>query len=71
MAANPEQRSPGIPLWGGLAVPACALWGTLLGVLAGFVFGNMMIGGAIGAGLGVGVGIVILAAAIVKASKHI
>jgi hypothetical protein len=71
MAGNPEDRPRGIPLWGGLAVPACALWGTLLGVLAGFAFGNMMIGGAIGAGLGVGVGIIVLAAAIVKASHHL
>lgn len=70
MTANSERRG-GLPLWGGLAVPACALWGALLGVLSGLAFGNVMIGGAIGAGLGVGIGIVVLAAAIVKASHHL
>ena len=70
MAGHTEDRR-GIPLWGGLAVPACALWGTLIGVVIGYVSGNMMIGGAIGAGLGVGVGIVIFAAALVQASRHL
>jgi hypothetical protein len=69
MATNSESR--GIPLWGGLAVPACALWGSLLGVLCGLAFGNLLIGGLIGAGLGVGIGIVVFAAALVKASHHL
>jgi uncharacterized membrane protein len=71
MAAKPEQQTRAIPLWGGLAVPAGALWGTLIGVAAGYAFGNILIGAAIGAGLGVGIGIILLAAAIVRASHHI
>ncbi|MGD8324446.1 MAG: hypothetical protein PVF50_08775 [Gammaproteobacteria bacterium] len=67
MTAHSERRS-GMPRWGSIALPACALWGALLGVLTGLAFGNIMIGAAIGAGLGVGIGIVLLAAAIVRAS---
>lgn len=70
MAGASEQR-PGIPLWGGLALPACTLWGAVFGVLAGMAFGNVMIGGAIGAALGVGIGVIIFAAAVVKASRHL
>ncbi len=69
MPAEPERRA-GIPLWGGLALPACALWGAVLGIAAGYAFGNVMIGGAIGTGLGIGIGIAVLAAAVVKASHH-
>ena len=71
MAAKPEEQARGIPLWGGLAVPAGALWGTLIGVGIGYASGNILIGAAIGAGLGVGIGIILLAAAVVKASHHI
>jgi hypothetical protein len=60
-----------MPRWGGIVLPACALWGTLLGVGAGMLFGNLLIGAAIGAALGVGLGVILLAAAIVKASHHI
>lgn len=70
MASGDERRPSGMPRWGSIALPACALWGTLLGVVAGIAFGNIMIGGAIGAGLGVGIGIVLLAAAVVKASHY-
>lgn len=69
MSADSSDR-PGIPLWGGLALPACALWGAVLGFAAGYALGNVVIGGAIGAGLGVGIGIVVFAAALVKASRH-
>jgi hypothetical protein len=56
------------PLWGGLAIPAGFLWGTLLGVGAGMLLGNIVIGGLIGAGLGIGVGLTLFAAAVVIAS---
>ena len=59
----------GFPLWGSLAVPAGALWGTALGVGAGFLFGNVAIGAAIGAGLGIGIGLTLFAAAVVVASN--
>ena len=70
MSDGSQPRGFGLPRWGGIALPACALWGALLGVVAGIAFGNILIGGAIGAGLGVGIGIIVLAAAIVKASHH-
>ena len=70
MASGSEHRPSGMPRWGGIALPACALWGALLGAVTGLAFGNVMIGGLIGAGLGVGIGIVVLAAAIVKASHY-
>lgn len=70
MATDSPRRSH-MPLWGGLALPACALWGAVLGVAAGMAFGNVMIGAAIGGALGVGIGIVLLAAALVKASHHL
>lgn len=69
--APPEKRGTGMPRWGGIALPACALWGALLGALTGMFFGNLMIGTAIGAALGVGLGVVLLAAAIVMASHNI
>lgn len=59
------------PRWGSLVLPGCALWGTVLGLIVGAVFGNFVIGGMIGAGLGVGVGLALFAAAIVVASKDV
>lgn len=59
------------PLWGSLAIPAGALWGTALGVVIGLWFGNVVIGAAIGAGLGIGIGLTLFAAAIVVASNKI
>ena len=59
------------PTWGALALPAGALWGTVLGVFVGVFFGNAAIGAAIGAGLGVGIGLTLLAAAIVIASAKL
>lgn len=61
----------GFPRWGSLVLPGCALWGTVLGLLIGAMFGNFVIGGMIGAGLGVGVGLALFAAAIVVASKDV
>ena len=66
---SPAKRQ--FPLWGSLAIPAVILWGTLLGVVAGLYFGNVIIGAAIGAGLGVGIGLVLFAAAIVIASTSL
>jgi len=70
MAEDPRARRPpsAFPLWGALALPAAALWGTVLGLFVGVFFGNAAIGAAIGAGLGVGIGMALLAAAIVIAS---
>lgn len=56
------------PFWGVIALPACALWGTVLGALTGAYFGNLAIGAAIGAGIGIGLGLSLFAAAIVIAS---
>lgn len=66
----PTERRHAFPTWGGIALPACVLWGTLLGVLAGKLFGNMAIGAAIGAALGVGLGLALFAAAVVVASRR-
>ena len=72
MSDGPEKpKDRGFPLWGSLAVPAGILWGTLLGVVAGLAFGNIVIGGLIGAGLGVGIGLVLFAAAVVIASHKL
>jgi hypothetical protein len=71
MMAAPRERPTGMPRWGSIALPACALWGTLIGVLLGMAFGNLFIGAAIGGALGVGSGIVLLAAALVRASHNI
>jgi len=62
------RRAAVFPRWGGIAAPACALWGTALGLLIGMYFGNPVIGAAIGAALGIGVGFWLFAAAIVIAS---
>jgi hypothetical protein len=67
---QPPNRKRAFPPWGGIALPACVLWGTLIGVLAGKYFGNTAIGAAIGAGLGVGIGLVLFAAAVVVASRR-
>lgn len=76
MSAGPRSakpsRPPGrFPLWGGLVLPAAALWGTVIGLGLGVYFGNPAIGAAIGAGLGVGIGLALLAAAIVIASSKL
>jgi hypothetical protein len=73
MSHEPSARRPpsAFPRWGALALPACALWGTVLGLFTGAFFGNAAIGTAIGAGLGVGVGLALLAAAIVIASAKV
>jgi hypothetical protein len=68
---QPQQNPHTFPLWGVLALPAGALWGTVLGVFIGAFFGNAGIGAAIGAGLGVGIGMSLLAAAIVIASAKV
>jgi len=62
---------PGFPIWGSLAIPAGILWGAVLGIGAGLLFGNVLIGAAIGAGLGVGIGLTLFAAAIVIASDNL
>jgi hypothetical protein len=56
------------PLWGVIALPGGAVFGSLFGIFVGALFGVPAIGVAIGAGLGVGVGLAVLAAAIVIAS---
>lgn len=61
-------RPPPFPFWGLIALPGGAVFGTLLGVLVGAMFGIPGIGVAIGAGLGIGTGLAVLAAAIVVAS---
>lgn len=66
-----KRRQGAFPFWGVIALPGCALWGTLLGALAGLAFGNLAIGAAIGAGLGIGVGLSLFAAAIVVASSKL
>lgn len=69
---NGRDRPPSsFPRWGGLVLPASALWGTVIGLGLGVAFGNPAIGAAIGAGLGVGIGLALLAAAIVIASKKL
>jgi hypothetical protein len=57
------------PFWGAIAIPACALWGPVIGGGIGYLFGNLAIGAAIGAGIGVGVGLSLFAAAVVVASS--
>lgn len=54
-----------------MAIPAGLLWGPLLGIGAGALFGNVLIGAAIGAALGVGIGLAVFAAAIVIASARV
>lgn len=61
-AARPPSQ---FPLWGVLAVPGGLVFGTLIGIFAGALFGIPAIGAAIGAGLGIGIGLALLAAAIV------
>jgi hypothetical protein len=56
------------PLWGVLALPGGAVFGSLLGIFVGALFGIPGIGAAVGAALGVGIGISLLAAAIVIVS---
>jgi hypothetical protein len=67
---NDSTKAPdrAFPFWGTIAIPAGLLWGTVLGVGAGLLFGNLLIGALIGAGLGVGIGFTLFAAAIVIAS---
>jgi len=61
----------GFPLWGAVALPAGALWGTVLGIGIGYAFGNVFIGAAIGAALGIGIGLSLLAAAFVIVSHNL
>ena len=70
-SGSPARRKSEFPLWGVIALPACALWGTLLGALTGMYFGNLAIGAAIGAGLGISLGLSLFAAAIVVASSKL
>lgn len=66
-----QPRPPNrFPLWGVLAVPGGFVFGTLLGIFGGALFGVAGIGAAIGAGLGIGIGLTLLAAAIVIASAN-
>jgi len=67
-AKPPENR---FPLWGVLALPGGAIFGALIGIFVGALFGIPGIGVAIGAGLGVGIGLALLAAAIVLASADL
>lgn len=63
-------REPGrFPFWGAIAIPAGALWGPVVGGIAGYFAGNIFIGAAIGAGIGIGVGLCLFAAAIVIVSS--
>jgi hypothetical protein len=65
-------RKRGIfPFWGAIAIPACALWGPVIGSGIGWLFGNVMIGAAIGAAIGIGVGLSLFAAAVVVASSNL
>lgn len=66
-----KKRASPFPFWGTIALPACTLWGILLGVGAGYVFGNMMIGAAIGAALGISIGLGLFAAAFVIAASKV
>lgn len=52
-------------------MPVGGLWGTVIGIGAGFLLGNAAIGAAIGAGLGIGIGLTLFAAAIVIASDDL
>lgn len=67
---TPPERKSAFPPWGSIVLPACVLWGTLIGVLAGKYFGSIPIGAAIGAAIGVGLGLALFAAAIVIASRR-
>lgn len=70
-ARQPRTHRPEVfPTWGALALPAAALWGTVIGLGLGLWLGNWAIGAAIGAGLGIGIGLALLAAAIVVASSR-
>lgn len=64
------EPADGFPLWGVLALPGGAIFGALIGIFVGALFGIPGIGVAIGAGLGVGIGLALLAAAIVLASAN-
>jgi len=68
-AGKPPQSR--FPRWGSLVLPGSALWGTVLGLIAGIYFGNAAIGTAIGAGLGIGIGMTLFAAAVVIGSKDV
>lgn len=70
MSRAPEDEPPRrFPFWGALALPVGAVFGPLIGVFGGALFGIPGIGAAIGAGLGIGIGLALLAAAIVVASS--
>ena len=67
----PGRRRSVFPRWGLLAAPAGALWGPVIGLLIGALFGNPLIGALIGAALGIGVGLALFAAAVVIASGRL
>lgn len=67
---EPDRPRRDFPLWGVLALPGGAVFGTLIGIFVGALFGIPGIGAAIGAGLGTGIGLTLLAAAIVVVSAH-
>jgi len=70
MSSAPDDERPRrFPLWGALALPVGAVFGPLVGIFGGALFGIPGIGAAIGAGLGIGIGLALLAAAIVVASS--
>ncbi|MFO7287162.1 MAG: hypothetical protein LOD94_03605 [Gammaproteobacteria bacterium] len=70
MSRKPDERPRRFPLWGALALPVGFVFGPLVGIFTGALFGIPGIGGLIGAGLGVGVGLALLAAAIVVAAAR-
>ena len=73
VVTRPSKPAPAnsFPLWGVLALPGGAIFGALIGIFVGALFGIPGIGVAIGAGLGVGIGLALLAAAIVLASAEL
>jgi hypothetical protein len=70
MNGPPQKKKSPFPFWGTIALPASALWGIVLGVGAGLLFGNIMIGAAIGAALGISIGLGLFAAAFVIAASR-
>lgn len=72
MKPPPRRRSSSrFPFWGILAVPGGLVFGALLGIFTGALFGIPGIGAAIGAGLGIGIGLALLAAAIVISTAEL
>ncbi len=65
-----DSRPETFPTWGAIALPAGALWGTVIGLGLGAWLGDWAVGAAIGAALGIGVGLALFAAAVVVASSR-